>query len=560
MSSNGASQLCLKTVPNSVSANPDTPVRRIERQTLRAPAKHGQSLQAPPLSTAAELIAANQARLGSLQLELAGNPLVGLREELTADLLARAWQYTRAYRDVDSTHWNPTALIASGHQPRLFHPGVWFKNCALSELAASGRGTPLNLVVDNDLCGLSAIPVPVQSGGTASFVNCHYDQTGESLPFEVRGLLDRELFQSFANRLGERIEPLVDRPLVGRLWRIWEQLPAEFQTNLGRGLAAARHALEAEFGWHTLELPLSELCRTRAFACFLAEILLRAPEFREDHNQSLEQYRQINRIRSKSHPVPALAVDGPWQEVPFWIYSPTAPKRERLFVRHTSGTIELSNRGSWSHRLDARNLVEQLTDLLLSSICLRTRALTTTLFSRLVASDLFLHGIGGAKYDELTNELARRFFGLELPQFMTLTATIRLPGHENPVTASEITRHEVLRRELQFHPEQHLMPPSDPSAARLASELTQAKQQLLASHALTPSRRNWQRDLEQVNAQLATLVQPLTRKLDEEIDNLGRAHQCDAVLGSREIAFCCFPESLAGQLEAATRSHSSASK
>ena len=35
------------------------------------------------------------------------------------------------------------------------------------------------------------------------------------------------------------------------------------------------------------------------------------------------------------------------------------------------------------------------------SVRLRTRALTTTLFSRFLLGDLFIHGIGGSKYDEL---------------------------------------------------------------------------------------------------------------------------------------------------------------
>ena len=33
-----------------------------------------------------------------------------------------------------------------------------------------------------------------------------------------------------------------------------------------------------------------------------------------------------------------------------------------------------------------------------------------------VLSDLFIHGIGGAKYDELTDEIIRRFFGIEPPR------------------------------------------------------------------------------------------------------------------------------------------------
>ena len=42
------------------------------------------------------------------------------------------------------------SLLLAGHQPELFHPGVWVKNFALNGLARRHGATPLNLVVDND--------------------------------------------------------------------------------------------------------------------------------------------------------------------------------------------------------------------------------------------------------------------------------------------------------------------------------------------------------------------------------------------------------------------------
>lgn len=547
-------------MPNSVSASPELPVRRIERHSFRAPAANGQSLQVPPLADAANLLAANIERQHTWRVELAGEAVTGLRLELQAELFRRAWHYTRAYRDVDLPEAHSGPLLLSGHQPRLFHPGVWFKNCALSELGAAGLGTPLNLVVDNDLCGLSAIPVPVSTQGTASFFNCHYDQTGDNVPFEVRGVLDQHQFETFPQRLAGLLHPLVTQPLVHRLWKHWSRLPAERQARLGSGLAAARHSLEAELGWQTLELPLSEVCRTRAFACFLAELLGRAGEFRKVHNHSLEIYRRVHRIRSKSHPVPALALDGEWCEVPFWVYSAAEPRRQRLFVRTSAGKLELSNRGGWNQSLDFGRLGEQLHDLLQGDLCLRTRALTTTLFSRLVASDLFLHGIGGAKYDELTDELARRFFGLELPDFMTLTATIRLAGYERPVTSQDIVHHQVLRRELAFHPEQQLPGSGSSPESAEAARLLAAKRDLLEGRPAASNLRHWQRELEKVNAKLAPFVETTARQLDSEIERLQLERKRDSVFGSREVAFCCFPESLGAQLGAALRSHSNASK
>ena len=86
-----------------------------------------------------------------------------------------------------------------------------------------------------------------------------------------------------------------------------------------------------------------------------------------------------------------------------------------------------------------------LAELPRRGIKLRSRALTTTLMARLILGDLFLHGIGGAKYDELTDQLFRRFFDIEPPGFMILSATMHLPIDRPRVSAEDArggrTRH-----------------------------------------------------------------------------------------------------------------------
>ena len=62
-----------------------------------------------------------------------------------------------------------------------------------------------------------------------------------------------------------------------------------------------------------------------------------------------------------------------------------------------------------------------------AGVKIRSRALITTLWARLVLGDLFLHGIGGAKYDQVTDLLIERFFGLPAPGIMVMSATLHLP-------------------------------------------------------------------------------------------------------------------------------------
>ena len=55
---------------------------------------------------------------------------------------------------------------------------------------------------------------------------------------------------------------------------------------------------------------------------------------------------------------------------------------------------------------------------------LRPRALVTTMYARLMLADLFLHGIGGAKYDQLTDLIIRQFFDVQPPRGAAVTFEI----------------------------------------------------------------------------------------------------------------------------------------
>src|SRR5690606_34281182 len=144
------------------------------------------------------------------------------------------------------------------------------------------------------------------------------------------------------------------------------------------------------------------LCETDPFRWFASAIFAHAGRFRQIHNDLLAEFRRVNGVRSQTHPVPALVQNGPWMELPFWVWREDDTTRRRLFVRQDGREVELSDGNEPFARLplapemDACCAVEALRELTGRGVRLRTRALTTTLFARLCLSDLFIHGIGGA--------------------------------------------------------------------------------------------------------------------------------------------------------------------
>ena len=87
--------------------------------------------------------------------------------------------------------------------------------------------------------------------------------------------------------------------------------------------------------------------------------------------------------------------------------------------------------------LEARHVVDLLPDrsshalgawLRRNDLRLSPRALTLTMLLRLFVADQFVHGIGGARYDQVTDTLIARHFNLEPPRFAVTTATLYFPG------------------------------------------------------------------------------------------------------------------------------------
>jgi hypothetical protein len=320
------------------------------------------------------------------------------------------------------------------------------------------------------------------------------------------------------------------------------------QNNLGLRLAQGRHALEETWHNETLELPQSAVCRLPEFAWFVAHLLANLPRFWKAHNDSLADYRRAHHMRNRAQPVPDLAASDGWLEAPFWIWSSEDPERRPLFAKQAGDTVVVTDRNKQKFTLslsadrDASAAAEQLADLSSRGIKLRTRALTTTLFARLVLSDLFLHGIGGAKYDQVTDGIVQRFFGFEPPLFATVSATLRLPIAQQPGDASGVEQWQQRLRELRYHPEQFVESNGDVGgASKSAAELIAAKRRWVETVKTPENAAERHRGIAAANLGLQPFVARLREKIERERDELLQRKRDEAILRSREYSFCLYP-------------------
>ncbi len=519
-----------------------------------APRENRAALIVPTLENAG-LLAAENVRLRSLsEYDVQGRSLAALSSAARQEMLAAARSWTSAYREVNLPSIDPQGLIfVAGHQPELFHPGVWFKNFALGMLARTHGAAAVNLVIDSDAIKSNTLLVPGGSLADPRREAIPFDRADSKLPFEERRILDRAAFSDFGRRIAQRIAPLVGNPLIERFWPMVIDRSNRVD-RLGYCLAQARHQLEGEWGLQTLEIPQSWVCRSEPFQWFVAHLLGNLERFRECYNRAVQEYRQANGIRNAAHPVPDLATDGAWMEAPLWVWTDDQPHRRRVFARREGGNVIIADRAGQELRLplkpdgDAGDAVGMLMDWNRRGVKIRSRALVTTLWARLVLSDLFLHGIGGGKYDQVTDRLIETFFDRQPPGIMVVSATLHLPVQRPNAKAGEIQGIRNELRELTYHPEKFLRSNGlidseiRPSNGNSAATLMAAKEKWIYTTPTPENARTRWASLSRINRELQPLVADRRNQLLEAQSQTWQALRCDKVLGSREYGFCLYPE------------------
>ena len=514
---------------------------------LRAPREDGPLVDPAP-DQFAHGAADNRRKIIGFSGDFAGASLADLAASARGEFLTAALDYTRQYRDVNDVvvrqaldrHGFGPMIYLAGHQPELFHAGVWFKNFLIARSAWRDQAVAVNLVIDGDAIRAPSIRVPVGSVSRPAVERIEFDAPSEELPYEERTILDQRCWETFGARVQDRIASLVKQPIIGELWPLATALGRR-DHRLGECLAQSRHQLEGRWGLESLEVPHSRVCRLPAYRRAIAFLLAELPRLHRAYNESLAEYRRVHRLRSAAHPAPDLTRDDDWLEAPFWIWQSESPRRRRLFVRRRGDHLELSDHEQWRGDLplgaatEWSAAVESLTRLESSGVKIRPRALVTTMLARLLLGDIFVHGIGGAKYDQVTDAILYRLMGLSNLTYATATASLHLPIERTRFTIERAREIKQELRSLAFHPERYPENANHPAVSKkrrwieTAPTLEQSSQRCQAIRAANDA----------MQAPLEPRRQRLILERDQAFDGLGG----EAVLGSREYSFCLFPKS-----------------
>ena len=538
-----------------------------ELRRLQAPRENGAILAEPPLDQAGRLLADNRRTFQQHGPNFLGRSWSDVRGQAREDVLEVAKRYlAEAGEPIPS--FKDTSLFLAGHQPDLFHPGVWIKNFALNGLAKAHGATALNLIVDSDAAKTLFIGVPRLNSVSAkrqidpnqvTMTTIPIGRWKPEIPYEELAVADES---KFAGVEGEVVPMLKDWGLDSIFESFWREAIRQGERTdlLGERLAAARRNFERRWDCHNLEIPLSRVCQTEGFAWFACHLLAHLPRFHQVYNNSLHAYRKRYHLKSRSHPVPELAVENGWLEAPFWAWRTKQTARRPLFARLQETRIELRlDRESlavlpWTEKdspqpARAIEAINAWRSLERNGIKIRSRALMTTLYARLFLGEIFIHGIGGGKYDELTDQIIRDFYHVEPPKYLVLSGTLHVPLTSFPSQPQDCERLARELRDLHWNPQRHLT--NGAALSEPLSSMNRAKLEQLIAHKTawmgrcpdsSVDRRERYHKLRELTWLLQPWVSQKEKQLQVKLEACKREVEANRILQSREYAFCLYPE------------------
>lgn len=494
------------------------------------PLRSGEAFCHPPLVQWDALAHDNAAALDRVTVPLSGVPLAEVRRQARPEVLTTAAGYAQALGLAAAAPREGNPLLVTGHQPSLFHPGIWLKHLVVDRVARDAGGIGLSMPVDTDTPEEIGADVPRREGRELHLVHETLLRVGPDVPYEAIDAPSAADWQAFVNRLRTHLDtvPLPDAAQALRAFAEAAGTPTS-STNFVKFLTRARRRYEGNRSYG--ELAVSLLSGCRAFKRFAWHLLCDGAHFAAVYNKHLASYRARYNIRTSAQPFPDLVSDADRQELPFWILSNR--RREPLFVQRRGSTIRLFAGPTQVLDADAGAGPDVLSD-----VALRARALTLTAFSRLCVADLFVHGVGGGRYDRVTDAVIRDYFGIEPPAYAVATATLHLSLQSfDPAAERQALQRRLL--EIQHNPDRLIPHPTPAQQAQIDEK--RALIVTLEGKALSRrERRAATHRIREINESLASTLATELNDVKERQIQFDRGGEATAAATHRRYPYCLF--------------------
>jgi hypothetical protein len=314
-------------------------------------------------------------------------------------------------------------VIASGHQTELFHPGVWAKLAMIDAAARRLDADSFFVAVDSDAPKHLQLRWPGKSlpitddprladapwcGSLQAPSIAHVHELKSTLSAVAVGWSFKPMIFDFLDDLAEQ---------------------APRAPGLSAALTAAMYRLDYSLGLRHQSIVASHLWMSEPYLTLAHHLLAHADQYAAVYNGALGEFRQAHGIHNPGRPMPDLSVSPDRCEVAYWLDHEKNQKRSRACVKKINGQWTLLiDQDAFAFSPTANDSAARLGKFLREHHArLAPRALTLTMFFRLLVVDQFVHGIGGGRYEQVNDRVIQRFFGIDPPAFSVTTGTLYFP-------------------------------------------------------------------------------------------------------------------------------------
>jgi len=537
----------------------------MKRKVFKVP-QNKQIFLSPSEDKISSLLEENKKIFSKYSFIILDQPFREVRGNCRKEVILKALKFSKNFAPDIEEKLNPAYqyIIQTGHQPVFFHPGIWIKNIFLNKLLKSpllDKSLGLSIILDNDICKDLNLSLPaLSSSGNLKLekVNFLSSTLTPNLPFEEYPCPSLELITKFTREVIHRLKPLEseNKDILNNFKKFARCLENSSRlysqnykrANLGEFLGLARRLDEKEIEPTYLEIPFSQTCDGDEFLSFFLEIIKNIKSFSEIYNNKLDEYRKLFKIRNQAYPSPDLMIKENLIEIPFWAWK-EGDQRRKVFILREKGGNYLYNDSYGKIFLIEKDGLKSLfslkTTLKERGLKMRPKALLLTLYNRLFISDLFVHGLGGAKYDLVTDEIIREFFKVEPPHFLVVSCTLYLNFKSSPfISDSKISSLKKKIRDLEFNSERYvdelsLTKKEEVQMGKLAEKKT-ALIKKIKGVLTSVEKRKISEEIKAINSFMVEKVRPLKYELNKKLKDEEEKMKQSKVYIFREFPYCFF--------------------
>ncbi len=509
----------------------------------KIPEKNGELLCIPSLNLIPHMVKSNKEKFKKYNFTIGYEGFNEFRKRLREKVILLSEKFTANLGIKSHLYNNSDTIVQTGHQPVFYHPGIIIKNLILNKIGMMEGINAINLIVDTDNFKEIAVNIPSYRDGIKIekeiLLSNQYP-----IPYEFSTPPSQEAFDLFIESIKNHLSHPEFKNLHAHFNRYINKIgdtQKNFKT-LSEFMTAIRRIYEEEIESQYLEIPVSHICDTDEFLLFFLSIAMESEKFTSIYNCHLGRYRKDHKLRYPVNPFPNLKINGEKIELPFWHFFPQGGARGRIFAECADDKINIFFEDREGIEFKRNELDKGIELIKKHGIKIRTKAITLTLFNRMFVSDIFIHGVGGAKYDRITDEIIRDFYKVEPPEFITTSLTL-YPTIDSPKEYQEekIKDMEKKLRDMKYNPERYI----EDTQEEMKTVIKEKEYIISLLKEDNVDKREFSRRLKKLNEKIYQSIKSAAENIEEDINVLKKLKEESEATQRRDYPYFLFsPEEI----------------